>query len=1079
MAVAFAPEESEQPPSAPQWLWVLRVQGSRLRALLSDGASRCDEQELDWPPPSGAALPEALMPLLQPVAAGAQVRLQLDPALGAWPWEHLLPVGTRVARHLISSSSAEPEAAQDLRQVTALSIDLVNSTGLLARLGAEAYAQRLQAYHQICLTCVQAHGGSLDAPQGDDGLMAYFGFPQALEAAAERALRCAAALPASLATLGVEVRMGMATGQVATAAHQAFGLDIHLAARLRSEAAPGQTLVAASTRERLRDARSLLPWADALQLRGIAQPQRVYRLELAPVSAGSGLATLSPAVFVGRSRELAQLDADWAQALEGRRCWRSLRGEAGLGKTALLREFAGRLRAQDVPCHWVQALTDTVNTPFAALRQSLGAPVIEADGAAPEREAEQLLGHLQALASRGPLVLLIDDAHWLDPSTVDLLRRLCREGAGGVLIVSAERPLVGGSLSDDVLELGSLDAAECRDLLDRLPASEQLSAAQRQGLLRRADGVPLYLEEGLRMLLQAPASAIDDAVPDSLRDLLAARLDALGPHRALAQLASVWGRDFSAAQLDALVACDDPLALRARQYGRLDTLLASGLVEAVGDGFQGYRFRHALIRDAAYRSLWLDARRRLHKRCAELLSGEQAAPERIAPHWEAASEIEAAQRAWTLAARQAATRGAHHVTLELTQRAISQLDALQIADERERCAAQLHLLQASAHIALQGYGSPAVEAAYEAAARAVRHDPAQALRIHLGLEACRVMRGDLRGAHELAERAVAQTDWQQQPRLALQARWARANVAFHVGDADAALQGFDDCLAHYDTQLHRRSGVQDPAVMCLGYSSWICFELGLADEARLRVARMLAIAQTLQHAFSSAVAHSFAASMLRLMGDPPALAWPHAEAAHSISERGGFSVWLAHAWMVRGQLRADQGDSEGGDADMAQGYARWVGSGARISCATYLATRAEILLRQGRGSEAADCLAQAWDLSQSIGEHYYQAELLRLQGVCAWQSRQAQVAERRLEQGLSLAEQQGKAGLALRCALSLGALQAAGGAFANACDTLTPRVQALAFHQSCRDWRWARLALQHWSRHAVWDHPAATPWEPT
>jgi predicted ATPase len=217
--------------------------------------------------------------------------------------------------------------------------------------------------------------------------------------------------------------------------------------------------------------------------------------------------------------------------------------------------------------------------------------------------------------------------------------------------------------------------------------------------------------------------------------------------------------------------------------------------------------------------------------------------------------------------------------------------------------------------------------------------------------------------------------------------------------------------------------------------------------------------------------------MLRLLGDTEA-AWPHAEAAFRISERGSFGVWLAHAWMVRGQLRADRGDPAGGDVDMDTGYRMWVGSGARISCATYLVTRAEILLRQGRSESALHELRLAWSISEEIGEHYYQAELLRLQGLCAWQRDQPTEAAALLTQGLRRAEDQGKPGLALRCALSLGALQAAVGQFADATATLASRLAPLAFHQSCRDSRWARHALERWGRHAQFDHLPATPWEP-
>lgn len=265
--------------------------------------------------------------------------------------------------------------------------------------------------------------------------------------------------------------------------------------------------------------------------------------------------------------------------------------------------------------------------------------------------------------------------------------------------------------------------------------------------------------------------------------------------------------------------------------------------------------------------------------------------------------------------------------------------------------------------------------------------------------------------------------------------------------------------------------------MCLGYSSWIHFELGQADEALRRIVRMLELADQLQHPFSTGVALGFAASLKRLCGDTDG-AWPHAVEAVRVCERGGFQVWLAHAWMVRGQLRSDRGDQQGGAEDMDRGYGQWVGGGARISCATYLATRAELLLRQGDTRRAAGALDEAWHISEEIGEHYYQAELLRLQGLCAWQARDALRAEQTLSHALDTATGRRKPGLALRCALSLGALQVAQGRWQEPVQRLHGLLDHLPHHGGCRDTCWARQALQCWNKGRAFDAIEHTPWEP-
>lgn len=1031
---------------------------------------------------------------------------------------------------LYGDGPAQPaDTEQGWRPVTALSIDVVSSTRLLRSLGAEAYSQRLQAYHERCRDVILHFQGSLDTPQGDDGLMAYFGFPVAVEDAAARALTAAWHLGDAMMKLDLKVRIGAASGQVAVSGQQAFGPEIHLAARLCAAAEPGQILVAPSTRDRVGADFLLEPCPDGLNLKDFGSQKGVYRLAglLQPAS-GRGVRSETGSSFIGRRSEMMQLRAAWSSACDGRQQWCVVHGEAGIGKSRLLHEFARELREEGRPCLSLRGQSQAASSPFAAvvdglrnlwgidldvdtsqieqrlsellpqmqhsseglsdlasLLVSTHSSAIPAAPSGPPRWSDLLLACLQALTTSGPFCLMVDDAHWLDPSSIELLRRLrfiCatqpllvllgeRAGSGWASALPGAQGLALQGLTDD----------EALALARHLGAA--LSEPVRQQLVERAEGIPLYLEESLRMLNQRDRPVGND-VPAKLEDLLMVRLDELGPDRALAQLISVLGRECSAIHLDALLEQDDPFVKRARQQGSLASVLNSGLLQPLAGPLPGYRFKHGLIRDAAYGSIWTEDRRRLHGLCADLIERStpvqsQQRPEQLAHHLQEAMRHEQAHDMWRAAARLAATRHAHRETVDLAQRALALHDRLPAIEDRSRSAIQMHLLVASAQIALHGYGSSEVEASYHAAERA-----GQALagtqhtqRIRLGLEACYVMRGDLERAGELARSAVDSTDWEQDPRLALQACWALANVQFHEGDWRAALAGFDHCLANYRIELHRTSGVQDPAIMCLGYSSWIHFELGQADESLRRVARMLSLAESLKHPFSTGVAMAFAASIKRLCGDADS-AWPHAEEGVRVCERGGFQVWYAHALMVRGQLRSDRGDVPGGDDDMDRGYGLWVGSGARISCATYLVTRAEIFLRQGQTPRAVAELDQAWQISEQIGEHYYQAELLRLRALCKWQGGDRAGAWPLLDEALALARAQGKPGLALRCALSLGALQAANGEWSAAAQRLRALLADLPHHGSCRDARWSRQAVQSWEAKQTFAFAPITPWEP-
>ncbi len=1038
--------------------------------------------------------------------------LLLSDALGAALVECRLPYAT--CRLYGDGRTGLVDAEQGRRPVTAVSIDVVRSTFLLLA-GDEAYAQRLQAYYTLCRDVIVSLHGFVDPPQGNDGLMAYFGFPLAVEDSAARGLTAAWQVSRRLKDLGLAVRIGVASGNVAVSARQAFGSDVHLAARLREVAEPGQVLVSASTRERVGNGFTLVEQVLDKPLKDYPNEKSLWRLDGVP-AAGAAVRGGGAGPFVGREREREQLRLAWARARGGSLQWCCVEGEPGIGKSRLLREFATELQKDCWPCLELVGQEQSAHSPFAALIDGLlrherldaamdmdqvctflakreaseggvsvrGTAVPDAVGQRQWRDL--LLGWLMALPQSGPFCLLIDDAQWLDPSSIELLRRLREVGGERAMLVCtferSDSARAATLLASAPIELHGLDPEAAAELAAALAAA--LPERERRRIVERAEGVPLYLEEESLRLLEQRDDVAPAAVPATLEDLLMVRLDALGPDRTLAQLISVFGRECSEPQLTALLAQDDPFVEQARRHGSIGSLLQSGLIQVVNGSPPGFRFKHALIRDAAYGSIWSNDRRRLHGLCADLIERHlpetaRQRPEQLAQHLGAAGRPAAARRAWQAAAQLAAARQAHAETLELAQRALALTDAEPDPVEPARATMRMQLLVASAQIALQGYGSSEVEAAYLAAERAGAQldGRGHTLRIRLGLEACFLARGDLARAERLARSAVAETRWDDEPRLALQARWALANVQFHQGDWRAALAGFDDCLAHYRADLHRRSGVQDPAVMCLGYSSWVHVELGQADEALDRIDRMLVLAEELNHPFSTGVAHGFAASVKRLCGDSEG-AWPHALEALRVCERGDFRVWLAHAVMVCGQLRADQGDGQRGDVEMLRGFGLWIGAGARVSCATYRMTRAEILLRQGRTAEATAEVVGAWQDSESIGERHFHAELLRLQGLCAWQAGDVAAAADALRRALALAEREERCGLALRCALSLGALEAAAGGFDHAAQRLRALADALPRHRRSRDLRWAHQSIQSWESGRTFAAREHTPWEP-
>lgn len=985
------------------------------------------------------------------------------------------------------------------RHVTTLSIDLIESTRLLHTWGAERYAESHAAFYRLCRRIVEEHGGRLDDPQGDDGLMAYFGLQQAQEDAPAQAVRAAWELVKNTPPIGFSVRLGIATGRVAVSEGQPFGPEVHLAARLQRIAPENGIVVSRRTHALLGPGVVCEELPEPVWLKGFEEAQIAYRVVCLPTPRVAARQRPWHGHFVGRHQELATLMAAWARACMRRHGqYQCLLGEPGIGKTRLLQEFEQTLRQSGHPVTVVMLTghAEMQASAFSALTLALQEPALEelatllqstatpgAEVPAHERQSERnemldaLVAGFLALARRAPLCCVVDDAQWLDPSTIELVERLRvqSDAVPLLLVVSLRedaRSLGRGLHTLHGITLPGLDFAESMDLIGALSATAPMPNELQSIIAGRAGGVPLFLEETVRMVehLQGDPASLGQGIPATLEDLLMARLDALGGAKALVQLAAVLGTDFPASLWQGVLAEPDAWIQRAQANGEWQRVLEGGVLRLHESDGPRYRFKHALIRDAAYESVWIRDRKRLHAVVARVLdrTSAEAGAELRAHHLAAAGELAAAFAAWALAARQAAASAADREALALSQRALVLLPELGESPALRQQALQLHLLQAARYIALDGYGANSVESAYLRAAALCGDAETSTMRtrVELGLEACYAMRGDLARARALAETAVHNTSWDANLRLALQARWAWTNVVFHQGDLQSALDMADQCLARYHPALHQPGAVQDPAIMFLCYSAWGLFERGCAGEARQRVRRLLDLAQTLEHPFSHAVAHGFAASVALFCGDYEE-GLHHAEEAMRRCTAKAFQAWLAHAQVMRGRLRAALGDAQAGLADMEQGLALWTATGARITGATYLAFQAEVWLELEQPQVALQKLALAKDMARHHGERYYEAELLRLQGWAQWQlrssARDSESALALLQAALDRAREQGRLGYALRSAVALGRAWAEMGQLGKAAALVKEALQAVPDHQVTIDARSARQALHLWA----------------
>ena len=605
-------------------------------------------------------------------------------------------------RAVLVSAGAEAIENDNLRQLTILSYDLVESTKLMVSLGAEQYSEVLDRFHRSCIRIVEKWGGMASDPQGNDGIMCYFGLQVAHEDSAAQCLRSAIEILGAVAKQGLRIRIGIVTGTVVVKAGLPVGAAIHFTARLQSVAEPGMAVVSETTRQIVRDKFDFAQLEGLPPLKGFDRPGAAYRLIGEHKRSNPAWDTAPHASpFVGRTHELDLLDTHWAAARQGVMRALLVSGDAGIGKSRLVREFRQRLPANDQatlecrcdPNHAnsafypviqlllrlfsiresdsplvrlgkLRAAAHTINLPedqidaLSALLSSDKGPADDTLQISPEKQRENTLEMLvhcvDYLAGTAPVFLLFEDVQWLDPSSRDFLKRLASRSAHlPLLLVLTERTELqtrrdtGFPISS--LELKGLSTQATRDMIAAACGEFTPSGRSLQLLIDKADGVPLFIEESAHMLSDvrdsheegqdAALAALEYSIPGKVQDLLMARLDRLAGAKQIAQLGGAIGRRFSLSLLQAVLSHEMTPVRIDSLASRLQSLVVSGmLVEHVVDDDTLYHFKHALMRDAAYQSLWERDRRKFHRAIAVVI-GEQfpsiaeGQPETLAHHF--------------------------------------------------------------------------------------------------------------------------------------------------------------------------------------------------------------------------------------------------------------------------------------------------------------------------------------------------------------------------------------------------------------------------------------------------------------
>src|SRR5207245_4657095 len=671
-----------------------------------------------------------------------------------------------------------PSAAEgERRQLTVFFCDLVGSTELSARLDPEDFRDVVRAYQRSAEEVVGRFGGHVGKYLGD-GLLVYFGWPTAHEDDAESAVRAGLALLGAISTLNerlapgvrLAVRVGMHTGPVVIG-EDVFGETLNVAARVQQLAAPDTLAITADT-HRLVAGLFVVEECGARTLRGVPEPVALYRV-VQPSGVRSRFharVTRGLTPFVGREHERLLLSERWQRARESEGQVVLITGEPGIGKSRLVQALCDELAAAPHTRIECQGAPVFQNTPFHPvedmLRQGsawrgdesaaerlqgleralelagmrlpeavpLVAPLLSLPVpehyppllASPEQQRRKLLATLAAwlfgLTRVQPVLFVVEDLHWVDPCALGVLGLLAEQGATApLLLLFTTRPEFSAPWPSRAhhaqMTLNRLSRREARAMVTRVAGETLLPADTVETLVQRTDGVPLFIEELTRLVRQRGAGvggrdgAAVREIPATLEDSLRARLDQLGPARDVAQVAAVIGREFSYTLLQALLRLRDPELQAA-----LEALAGEELIYARGLPPEAtYRFKHALVQDAAYASLLKSRRRELHGRVARVLAEQfvevaETRPEVVAYHYEHAGEAARAVTYYQRAGEQAGARSAHEEAAVHLRRGMALLPALPEAAERNRREAHLQLALGASLIAVRGYSHPETEA---------------------------------------------------------------------------------------------------------------------------------------------------------------------------------------------------------------------------------------------------------------------------------------------------------------------------------------------------------------------------------
>jgi TOMM system kinase/cyclase fusion protein len=902
------------------------------------------------------------------------------------------------------------------------------------------------------------------------------------------------------------VRLGIHTGLVVVGdvgggprqEQLALGETPNLAARLQGIAAPNTLVISATTFQLLGGFFVFQPLGTPL-LKGFAQPLAVYRVLYESMARSrleaAGSTELTP--LVGREQEVRLLLERWAQVKDGFGQVVLLSGEAGIGKSRLVQvlkeHMATEPQAWLTPCQCSPYYQNTALYPWIDLLERValrfereesasqklsklegflvqyGLPLAEAVpllaallslpltadyaplSVSPEQQKQKtlhtLLTIMLRIAAQQPVLFVMEDLHWVDPTTLELLSLLVDQGPTARILAlwtfrpDFSPPWTGRSHLTQVT-LPRLPQRQAAEMTARVAHGKVLPPEMVEQVVAKTDGVPLFVEELTKMVLESGllqereeryelrGPLLPLAIPATLHDSLMARLDRLAAVKGLAQLGATLGREFSYELLQAVSPWDEATLRRGlHQLVEAEFLYQQGLPPQAT-----YVFKHALIQEAAYQSLLRSTRQQYHQRIAQVLEVRfpdlcETQPELLAHHYTEAGLMAQAISYWQQAGQRALQRSANPEAMQHLTKGLALLGTLPETPARAQQELALQMALGPALAATKGHAAPEVETAYARARELCQRmgDTPQVFPVLWGLWLFYDSRGELQTSHELGERLLTMAQFVQDPALLLQAHHALGVTSFVLGEFAPAQKHFEHRIALYNPQQHRSHAVlyggHDPGVCCLSQGACVLWFLGYPDQALQRIHEALTLGQELAHPHSLAIALHFAAELHQLRREGQA-AQERAEMEIALSEEHGSAQWLARGTILRGWALAWQGQGAEGLAQMCQGLSAFRATGAEGRRTCFLALLAEGYRGTGEVKEGLSVLAEALAAAHNRGERYCEAELHRLKGelLLLQSTDQHAEAEACFHHALAIARRQQAKSLELRAAMSLGRL---------------------------------------------------------